>query len=178
MGDQLALVVITNGSIGPVSLPTNTPVCQLSVVRPEFERQVLEKENMAMPTQPRTQVAGSAKRRTPSNGSEKGENSANSAKDTLSQFSQEEGYQCEGMATHEGDQENVKIGKKRRMNIIVTVLIYSILLESREHHGMFTLTILCPFPAFPGISEFFPLHFFLSRLFFFFFFFLTSLQYG
>ena len=113
---KTALVVITNGSIGPVSLPTNTPVCQLSVVRPEFERQVLEKENMAMPTQPRTQVAGSAKRRTPSNGSEKGENSANSAKDTLGQFSQEEGYQCEGMATHEGDQENVKIGKKRRMN--------------------------------------------------------------
>ena len=46
---KTSLVVLTNGSIGPVTLPANTPVCKLRVVRPEFERQVREKQDMATP---------------------------------------------------------------------------------------------------------------------------------
>ena len=38
---KTALVVITNGSIGPVQLKANSPVCRLSVVRPHFERQIM-----------------------------------------------------------------------------------------------------------------------------------------
>ena len=41
---KTALVVVTNGSFGPVTLRANSPVCQLSVVRPEFERQVLHEQ--------------------------------------------------------------------------------------------------------------------------------------
>merc|ERR1711954_87151 len=41
---KTALVVVTNGSFGPVTLGANSPVCQLSVVRPEFERQVLHEQ--------------------------------------------------------------------------------------------------------------------------------------
>ena len=44
---KTALVVLTNGSIGPVTLSANTPVCKLRVVRPEFERQVREKQDIA-----------------------------------------------------------------------------------------------------------------------------------
>ena len=48
---KTALVVLTNGSIGPVTLSANTPVCKLRVVRPEFERQVQEKQDIATPAQ-------------------------------------------------------------------------------------------------------------------------------
>ena len=46
---KTALVVVTNGSIGPVTLRANSPVCQLSVVRPEFERQILRQPGHEMP---------------------------------------------------------------------------------------------------------------------------------
>ena len=41
---KTALVVVTNGSYGPVNLKANSPLCLLNVVRPQFERQVLHEQ--------------------------------------------------------------------------------------------------------------------------------------